>query len=169
LATVDTAKVTAIHYTGEDVDINLTLEDGVWESLEEPDRPINQEKVTSMLDTISDITADQKVVEAPDNLEDFGLKVPSSYVQVTMKDGSTVTLQLGNKAVTGDGYYALVNDDTTVYLVAATYGTGLTFTNSDLTKIEAAPEITAENITYLSIDNRDGEDIELKNHTAAKL
>ncbi|MDD3173410.1 MAG: DUF4340 domain-containing protein, partial [Herbinix sp.] len=167
VATLDTTKVTALHYIGDDVDINFVLEDGVWKSKEELNRPINQDNITSMLSTISEITAYQKVVETPDNLADFGLDNPSSYIQATLEDGSTVTLSLGAEAVTGDGNYALVNDDTAVYLVKSTYKAGLSFTNLDMTKVEAAPEITAENITYLNIDSRDGEDVELKYNDVA--
>lgn len=162
LATVDTSKVTAIHYIGSDADIKLVLQDGVWKSEEEPDRPINQDNVTSMLNAIKDIKAYQKVTDSSDNLADFGMDQPAAYIQVTQEDGKTVSLKLGSQAVTGDGYYAIVNDEATVYLVGMTYKSGLSFSNLDMTEIIKAPEIAAENITYIHVNNRDGEEVELK-------
>lgn len=162
LATLDTENVTALHYIGSDVDMNLSLEDGVWKSKEEPDRPINQDNVTSILSAITTIKAYQEVVDAPEDLAEYGLDNPAKYIQATLKDGSTVTLKLGNEVITGDGYYAMVNDDTKVYLVDVSYESGLSFTNLDMTAMEKTPTITAENITYINVDNRESEDVELK-------
>jgi hypothetical protein len=169
LATVDTSKVTALHYIGKDADVTLVLEDGIWSSKDEPGRPINQEKVSSMLEAIKEIKATKKVVDTPDNLADFGLDKPSDTLEATMEDGSTVTLKLGSEVVSGDGYYALVNNNKAVYMVATSYETSLGIRNVDLTSITEAPSITAENITYLNIDSRDGKDIELKNNAVANL
>ncbi len=169
LATVDTSKVTSLHYIGEDVDITLLLEDGIWSSKDEPDRPINQEKVSSMLEAIKEIKATKKVVDTPDNLADFGLDKPSDTLEATLEDGSLVTLKLGSEVISGDGYYALVNDSKTVYTVATSYETSLGIRNVDFTAITAAPSITAENITYLNIDSRDGKDVELKYNAAPQL
>lgn len=169
LATLDTAKVTDIHYIGSDVDINLTLTEGNWTSKEEPERPINQDNVNSMLSVISEINAYQTVVKSPDNLSEYGLDSPYAYIQATLEDGSTVKLLLGDEIITAEGYYAMVNDDPAVYLVTINYGSGLHLNNFDLTEIEKAPEITAQNITYLSVDNRDNEDVELKYNDKATL
>ncbi len=162
LATIDTTQVTAIHFIGSDVDIHLTSRDGTWISEEEPDRPINQSNVNSMLNVISEINAYQTVTKEPESLSEYGLDQPYAFIEATLSDGSTVSLTLGNEAISGDGYYAMVNDLGAVYLVTISYGSGLDLSNYDMTEIEEAPEITAANITYISVDNRDGEDIELK-------
>ncbi len=160
IASVDTSKVVALWYKGLDIDMEFILEDGIWSSVKEPERPINQSNIESMLQVISDIKAYQKVTDQYEEAAEYGLDNPTLYIKATLEDGSTTTLKLGNEAITGDGYYAVVNDDTKVYLLNYTYK--LSFTNMDMTEIVAAPEIIAENITYIHIDNRDSEDIELK-------
>lgn len=168
LATVDTKSVTGIHYKNKDTEVNFILDNGVWKSKDEPDRPINQENVNGLLSTISTINAYKEMTKATD-LSEYGLENPETYVQATLKDGSTVTLKLGNEVVGQKGYYALVNDKKTVYLVDISYGSGLSFTDLDFTAVEKAPEITAENINYISIDSRDGADVELKQNDSGRL
>jgi hypothetical protein len=162
LGTLDTEQISTLHFIGSDVDMTLALEDGIWKSKEEPDRPIKQDNVTSLINKIKDISAKRIVTETADNLADFGLDKPAYYLQATKKDGGTVTLQIGNEIPTGGGYYALVNEDKKVYLLDTTYGTGLQFSNADMTEVADGPSITAENIYHVDIMNRDGEDYELK-------
>lgn len=169
LAKLDTSKVTAVHYKTKNADLNLVLDNGVWKSKEEPDRPISQDNVTSMLKTISKITAYKKLSDSSENLSDYGLDNPSSYIQATRKDGSTVTLKLGSTTVDGKGSYALVNNNKNVYLVDVSYSSGLSFTDSDMTQVAKAPSITAANIYYIKIDNRKGKDVELKENTSGGL
>jgi hypothetical protein len=101
-------------------------------------------------------------MKSPKDLSEYGLDSPKTLIQVTLKDGSTITLKLGNESVDGKGNYALVNDDANVYLVASSYSSGLSFSDLDMTEIVKAPEITAANINYISVDNREGKDVELK-------
>jgi hypothetical protein len=167
LATFDTAEATAIHFTSTDVDIMVTLTDGVWKSDADPDRPIDQDNINSILDEMSDIEAIQMVVENSDNLSEYGLEDPTDFVQVTLEDGTIISLSIGDGLANADGYYAMVNDSTTVYVVNVSYE--FNYTDFDFTEVEDAPSITAENITYLNIDSRDGDDVELKYDEYAKL
>jgi hypothetical protein len=161
MATVDTSKVTAIHFICKDTDLNFKLEDGVWKSAAEPDRPIDQDDVDSILKEMSNLQADQTLVKNTDNLAEYGLDDPYNYVQVTLEDGSNVSLSIGDELISSDGYYAMVNDDPTVYVVAISYA--LDYQDINFTDIEKAPTITATDITDISVDKRDGDDLELKN------
>lgn len=162
LATLDTEQLSTLHYIYEDFDMTLNLKDGTWVSAEDPDRPINQDNVTSMIGVIDEINATRLIADNSDNLADYGLDQPASYLQATLTDNSTVTLQIGNMASGSSGYYALVNDDKKVYLLETSYGSGLQYTDADMTTIASAPELSADTITGISIDNRDSEDFELK-------
>jgi hypothetical protein len=167
LATFDTTEATAVDYTGPNADINLTLEDGVWKSDTQPDRPINQDNVNSILNVMSSIEATKTVVENPEDLSQYGLSEPATVVLVTLQDGSTVKLSVGDELANADGYYAMVNDATTVYVVNTNYS--FNYKDLDFTAVEEAPSITAANITYISIDNRDSDDVELKYQESATL
>jgi hypothetical protein len=162
LEMVDPSKVTAFHYVGADADMNFVLKDGVWQSKEEPDRPINQDNINNILNTISNITAMKLIEDSPSNLADFGLDAPKPYIEVTLADGSKMSFKVGVQAASGEGYYAMVNDNNKVYLVDNSYNTGLTYTNLSMTKLVNGPAVKAENINYINVEKRDSENVELK-------
>lgn len=159
----DTSKLTNLHYRASDADMTLVKEGDVWKLEADPGRPINQDNVKGLIGVLTDISATRMVAEKPDNLADFGLAEPSGYLQGTLSDGTTVTLQIGNMIAAGNGYYALVNEDSKVYLLSTFYGTGLKYSNADMTAVAEAPTITAENINRIAIDNKDSDDFEIVN------
>ncbi|HHV11225.1 MAG TPA: DUF4340 domain-containing protein [Clostridiales bacterium] len=169
LATVDTEQVDSLHYVRNDADLTFILKEGVWVDKDNTARPINQEHVTSMLNAVKTLKADRVIMESPDNLSDYGLEQPQAVLTVTMKDKSTVSVKLGNKVVDSSGYYGLVNEDSTVYLLQAALGNALQYSDLQMTALPEAPSITAENITHILVDNREGEDYELAYSDEEKL
>lgn len=161
LSAIDTANLSSLHYIAQDADLTLVLEDGVWKSEKDPKRPIKQDNVTSMVNLIGEIKADRLVSENPEDLGEYGLSEPTATLQATQKDGTSLTLQIGKEAIGGIGYYARINEDNKVYLLNSKYATGLKYSDTDMTNIEAGPIITAQNIRHIEIDNRDTADFEL--------
>ncbi|MDF2907033.1 MAG: hypothetical protein K0R34_2354 [Herbinix sp.] len=161
LSTIDTEKVNNLHYIYDDTELTLIKEAEGWVSEDDKERPINQDRVKSILDIIDNISATRIVAETLDNLGDFGLSDSTSYLQATLADGSRITLVIGNKAAMGEGYYAMVNEDGKVYLLDTSYGSGLKFTDEDMTAVAKDLTIEAANIRHISVDNRDSEDFEL--------
>ncbi len=161
LSSIETEDIVALHYIYGDTELTLVKEEDSWVSDADKNRPINQDRVKSMLGVIGKISAIRLIAESTDRLSDFGLDQPVSFLQATLSDASVITLKIGNKSAAGDGYYALVNGDNKVYLLSSSYGSGLTYTDSDMTSVAEAPKIEAANIRHISIDLRDGEDIEL--------
>jgi hypothetical protein len=161
LSKVEKEQINRLHYKYEDADLILVKEGDLWKSQSEPDRPINQDYIKRMLTIISDINAERLITEAPENLSDFGLEEPTSYLQASLADGSTVTLQIGNEVSTKTGYYALVNEDGKVYLLSSSNVYALQYNNTEMNAKEEAPKIEAANIKHIIIDQRDGEDFEL--------
>ena len=161
LATVDTTKLSSLHYIKDDADITLVQKDDSWISQDEPDRPINQDYVKAILTAINDIKADRVIMEKPDNLADYGLAEPVASLQATMTDGTTVTVKIGNATSDSKGYYGMVNDDGKVYLLPVEMGSALQYNNTQMTAVITGPEITAANISHITITNRDGQDFDL--------
>ena len=169
LVTIDTTQVSTLHVVMKDADLTLKLQGEEWISEAEPDRPINQDRVKTMLSAIDDINADRIIMEQPENLADYGLEEPAAFVTATLQDGSSVTVKIGNEAGDSDGYYGLVNEDGIVYLLPISLGTPFQYTLTQMTAVAEGPEITAENINHILVDNREGEDYELKYIDDAKL
>jgi len=162
LATIDTTQLTSLHYIMDDADLTLVLQDGAWVSKDEPGRPLNQDNVLAILKAISDIKADQIIMEKPENLEDYGLAKPVASLEATMADGSIITLKVGNEAVDSKGYYGMVKDDGIVYMLPTELGSALKYNNTQMTAIAKSPDITAENIASISVSSRDNGDFELR-------
>jgi len=163
VATIDTEQVEMLHYIGKDADIKLVLKDETWISESQPERPINQQRVGNIINLVEKINARRLVSEDATNLSEYGLDNPKAYLQVTLKDDTSLTLKVGDEAKGISGYYGTVNDDNKVYLLNATYGTGLDYSDVEFTAIEDGPDITAANIDHIQVLKRDGEDFELVN------
>ena len=163
VATIDTEQVKSIHYVGKDADITLVLKDGIWISEKDPERPIHQDRAKNILNLVKEVNARRLVSEKAENLAEYGLDQPKAYLRVTLDDGTTLTLKVGDEANGISGYYGTVNDDDKVYLLNATYGTGLNYSDIEFTEVEEGPDILASNIDYIQVLKRDGEDFELIN------
>ena len=161
VATIDTDKVNSVHYIGKDVDINLILDNDSWISEDDPLRPINQSYVINMINLVEKIDARRIISENGDNLNEYGLDNPSAYLKLTMEDGTSLTLRIGDKSTGINGNYGMVNEDNKVYLLNPTYGAGLEYRDIDFTAIESKPEIEGETIEHIQVINRDGDDFEL--------
>lgn len=166
LTSIDTDSISSMHYVHDDADIVLVLKDDVWISEEEPERPIKQSNVTQILNAIKEIKADRVVTEKAESLAEYGLEEPESLLEVSLKDGSTVTIKVGKELINSEGYYGMVNNDGKVYQLSSDLGSALQFANTELTDIrdEDSPKIESDNITYISVQNKNGTDIELKKY-----
>lgn len=163
VATIDTAQVKSIHYVGKDADIILVLKDEIWISEKEPERPIHQDRVKKIINLVKEVNAKRIVSENAENLAEYGLDQPKAYLKVTLNDDTTLTLKVGDESNGVSGYYGMVNDDGKVYLLNATYGTGLNYSDIEFTAVEEGPEIVAANIDYIQVLKRDGDDFEIIN------
>lgn len=169
LATIDTEQLSSLHYVKDDADITFIKQDEVWISKDEPDRPINQDRIKTILNAFDVIEAKRIIMEKAENLADYGLAEPVASLEAVMNDGTKVTVKIGNSAGSSEGYYGLVNDDSTVYLLPVVMGNALQYNNTQMTAVENGPDITATNITRISIDYRDSEDFELVYSEGDKL
>jgi hypothetical protein len=86
---------------------------------------VDSEAVNTFLSSISTVDADSVVDEKPSDVAQFGLTQPSITVALTMKDGKTRTLLLGDDAPTGGDVYAKTENKPTVYAVASYTKTSL--------------------------------------------
>jgi hypothetical protein len=158
-----------MHYVKGDADLTLVLQDNEWVSKGEADRPINQENVNAMLKQINDIKADRIIAEKPENLADYGLDKPASLLEVSLKNGTTATVKIGNAVGNSLGYYGLVNNDGIVYLLPVDMGSAFQYDNTQMTAVKSGPSITAADIYYINVDNKGGNSYELKKDETPKF
>jgi len=161
LDTIDLDQLQSFHFVNEAADMTLIKDQDVWKSETELERPINQSYVENMLSVIDEVVALRIINENPEDLGENGLLEPSVFVEAIQSDGKTLTLRVGDIAPGGEGYYASINDQSTVYLVVENYSTSIAYSDADMTSVEEAPSITAENIYHIEVLNREGLNLEL--------
>jgi hypothetical protein len=161
LAKLDTTLINTIRLVNQGADLKLHLQNDLWKSEAEPDRPINQDKVKDMLNLAAVVKAKQLIIEKPEDPAEYGLKEPAIYFEAVQEDGTSLRINIGDKAITGNGYYAQVNDSETVYLLDTSYGTRLAYSLLDMTALESIPLITTDNIYHILVEKKDGDSFEL--------
>ncbi len=165
LAKMDTTLINSIRLINQAADLKLILKDSVWSSEAEPERPINQEKVVDLLSLAAVVKADKLIMTRPEDPAEYGLAEPAIYFEAVQSDGTSLRISIGDKAITGDGYYAQVNDSEAVYLLDSSYGTRMAYSTPDMTAIENAPVIEADSIYHIKLEKREGNNFELRYDT----
>jgi hypothetical protein len=162
IATIDTTTLNTIHYSMPDSEMTLILdEDGIWHNYLDEEYPINQTYAANMADAFANITATRTITEGIDNLADFGLEEPAATISATLEDGTTIIVKFGSQVPVVGGYYATLNNDEKVYILSDTFYSTFNYTTIQMTEVEKIPSITAENITKLSIDNKEKQNFEV--------
>jgi ribosomal protein L12E/L44/L45/RPP1/RPP2 len=116
--------------TGEVQD--LKLEDGKWRLVEPKPLPADQDAVTSMVTSLSALTADKTIEDNATDLKAYGLDIPTLEITITKKDGKTAGTAIGDATPTSSGSYAKLPESARVYTVATFVKTGLDKTVNDL-------------------------------------
>ncbi len=101
------------------------VRDGEEWKMEQPAQgQANRVRVERVLFELSRITAERKLTPTGD-LAVYGLNPAAYQVRTELKDGSTVTFQLGGENPDKDYFYALKNGDAAVYLIDASIANDL--------------------------------------------
>lgn len=75
---------------------------------------------STLVGNFASVSAMRMVEEAPGDLSKYGLSSPKTQVTVTYKDGTKNVLHIGDNLPTGNGRYAMLNDDAPVYALGST-------------------------------------------------
>lgn len=99
--------------------------DGVWRITAPEPLPADKDAISSLVSSAATLNADKVVEEKPEDLSVFGLKEPHARVVITLKDGKSRTVLLGDDAPVGGGGFAQVDGDPKVYLLTSWVKGGL--------------------------------------------
>jgi hypothetical protein len=103
-----------------------------WELTAPKPLPADQDAVSSMMTTLSSLSADRVVEDKAGDLSQYGLIRPALALLVTEKGGKTRRLLIGDEAPTGSGFYARVEGDPRVFTIASYTKTTLDKSPNDL-------------------------------------
>jgi hypothetical protein len=111
---------------------NLRRENGKWALTEPKPLPADQDAVSSIVSSLSSLSADKVIEDKATDLKQYGLTDPSLDVQIKRKDGKTDELLIGDDTPTGSGAYAKLATDPRVFTIAGFTKSGLDKRPDDL-------------------------------------
>ncbi len=111
----------ALSYSNGSTTLSFSLnENGVWTWDSEPDFPLDDTHVKSIL-TILETLKPQQTLDMPEDLSVYGLDAPDVSLTATAPDDAVLTVTLGNATTDGTSYYATINSDPDhVFILAGT-------------------------------------------------
>ncbi|NLJ97273.1 MAG: DUF4340 domain-containing protein [Clostridiales bacterium] len=161
LADIDLDLVDTIRFINEDSEVTLVLEEDLWKSKADKDRPINQNVVSNMLSLIDEVKAERLVNESPEDIEQYGLTKPDLYIEVMQSDKKLIGISLGYQVASSQGYYAKIEGNDGVYVLPNTYKTYFAYSEREMTDIGDGLAIESSSIYHVQVLQQDGEDFEL--------
>ena len=135
-----------------DYPLNFTKDNDVWKDAQDRNAAISQSMVESLLTQIHHVTSDT-CIENPEDLGQYGLDEPSMTITVTLKNGSSIILNIGDaNGMTGD-YYLQVEGNTSVYTLSPSVVSAFEKTPEDfIEETETESETDSEHVTESAIE-----------------
>lgn len=156
IADIAEDSIQTIYFKNEKTEMTLVKDaDGNWKNEKDESFPVNQTYAQNMSKAFTKLTSTRTLTEGVDDLSGFGLDNPGMSVTVTDKEGKETKVALGIEAPITGGYYAALNGDGKVYIIAASFYNNFNYDQIQMATVETLPAITAANITHLSVINKD--------------
>jgi hypothetical protein len=111
---------------------DLKLVDGKWRIVAPKPLAADQDSVTSIVTSLSALTADKTIEDNATDLKQYGLDAPTLDIVISKKDGKTAEVLVGDATPTNSGNYAKLPDSSKIYTIASYVKTGLDKTVNDL-------------------------------------
>ncbi len=163
IAEIDISKIKEISFKNEYDSFEFVKDaDGTWTNLKDDSFPLKQAELYSIENSIETINYNLVVSKTPEDLAQYGLDNPLVSALITLDDGSKTQLNIGIKLPVTDGYYAMINDDSAVYVINNDLFNVFNKSQSDMLAIEVLPTISADSIGYVKLTNEDKVTLEMK-------
>lgn len=148
-------KVTQFEMTQNDTQKSYLLkkaQDGSWFAVGQEEKKINLPSVEEILQAATYLKAEQFVSKKTNNLKQFGLD-NGATAQITYSDGSVIKIHIGDKTSDGSGYYAMLDEEKKIYIIATKYGAALSYDFSDVRE-RYTHFIQSEGVEYISLKRK---------------
>ena len=132
-------------------------ENGTWVWKDDETFPLDQAYIEEMLTTAREVLA-LTPAESSGELSDYGLEDTQRYLTLTGEDGQAVTFYLGNLTDSGCYYMRRAGDESNqIYIAPETLTAQVSRSIYDMAVLPQLPELTAENITAVTVALKDSE------------
>lgn len=131
LMKVDSSLVDKIEIKNSNGDVVFGKDGEQWVAEDDIEFPVNQEMVNEMITYLTDITAVRSVSEGKENAAEYGLENPCATGILTLSDGTSVKVFLGDTLPDSNGDYGMVENVDGIYVFEAGELSALTLGKED--------------------------------------
>lgn len=125
--------------------------------------PVDSDTVTAILGNLEPVTATQRFTAESEDLSAYGLDEPALTVDVATNDGENYQYQIGSEVPKSDmGYYGKSAGSDEIFCINTAFVTAFDVSEISLVKMDELPDIEADYMTYIQVDNKSAKDFEAK-------
>jgi Domain of unknown function (DUF4340) len=120
ILTLNAAEISKVEIDKQGV-VNVAFEKdpaGKWQITSPKGLSPDQQSVSSVVSALSSLTSDRLVEDKAGELQPYGLQTPALEVKVTMKDGGSHQLLIGDETPSGNAAFAMLAGDPRVFTIA---------------------------------------------------
>lgn len=149
----------ALVYSNGSTTLSFTAEeDGDWAWENDPQFPLRQETINSILALLINWRP-QQTLAAEEDLSAYGLDEPTGFLTLTGADGSVRALSFGKTTTDGTSRYVMEQSDpSTVYIIADTLFTQMSVPIYDMCDVPLLPLLEESAIRSILIRGPENED-----------
>ena len=149
----------ALVYSNGSTTLSFTAEeDGAWAWENDPQFPLRQETINSILALLTNWRP-QQTLAAEEDLSAYGLDEPAGALTLTGADGSVRALSFGKTTTDGTSRYVMEQSDpSTVYIIADTLFTQMSVPIYDMCDVPLLPLLEESAIRSILIRGPENED-----------
>lgn len=150
---IDKEKVKSFSYQVDENTLTFEKEEDTWYYKEDHSINIDQDAISTMLESAAEVTAEQKL-ENVEDISEYGFDSPTNVLTFEMEDGTrTITIGMQNE-ITSE-YYIMDNNSNAIYVVQTNLNATFSKSVEDVT-VEEEEEESAEDGTAGDETTEDG-------------
>lgn len=152
---VNSDEIVGFSIEDKDSSLSFTKEENSWYYESDREFPVDQDKISALLENFHELTA-TRVLDHAENLEELGLANPSHTITLKKTDESETKIYIGSTNEATNTAYVYVNEDTSnVYMVASAFPDSFQVKLYDLALGDTFPAITASTVTRYTLTKAD--------------
>ncbi len=153
--------INKVEYQGEKSSLTFKKNGKTWKLASDQKYPLNQDRITEMVDETTGVAATKTVTTSCDDLTQYNLDKPDLTVTVTDTSGKETTIYVGMESVSGGGRYAYCGgDEQKIYLISTSLYSSFDYSLGDLMTVPDIPTVQADEIRYLKVEKQKGKNFE---------
>ncbi len=165
LAAVETSEIAAIHIADDLYSCTIEAKENTWVMQGDEEFPLDKTVVDTMAERLKDFRATRLVLPDAQDLSEYGLLEPVLSVKVQKKDGTQLTICLGDNSSADGGYYVCIGGASDVYLVEAGTRDCFYLSQTELMSLDTVPSFSAESAAGLKVTSGEYPSFTIKDST----